>query len=123
MDVTLNKLQELVKDREAWHAAVYGVAKSWTWLSDWTELCVHVNLKLPKYPFLPSFPHFRQPWTYRIAQETLLSVVWQPGPEGSLGEKGHVCMDGWVPLLSIWNYPSIVNQLYSNIKKSFFFFF
>ena len=25
-------------DREAWHAAVHGVAKSWTWLSDWTEL-------------------------------------------------------------------------------------
>ena len=41
VDMSLGKLRELVMDREAWHATVYGITKSWTRPSDWTEL----NLK------------------------------------------------------------------------------
>ena len=40
MDMRLSRLQELVMDREAWHATVHRVPKSQTWLSDWTELCL-----------------------------------------------------------------------------------
>ena len=49
MDMSLSKFQDIVKDREAWHAAVHGVTKSWTRLSDWTELCDFLLNKAVKF--------------------------------------------------------------------------
>ena len=50
MEVSLSELQELVMDREAWRAAIHGVAKSQTRLRDWTELIVIESVMLSNHP-------------------------------------------------------------------------
>ena len=63
MHMNLSELRELVMDREAWHAAIHGVAKSRTWLSDWTELnwvCLYLKSKLVAERYLWHSPHY--PW-------------------------------------------------------------
>ena len=83
MDTSLSKLQEMVKDRD-WRAAVHGVAKSWTWLSDWTTKCVSVNLKLLIYPS-PAFTFGNHKFVFYILFFFLVrNMSVMPGGEAAI---------------------------------------
>ena len=73
MDMSLGKLRELVIDREAWYAAVHGIAKSQTRLSDWTELELNLCGELT---------HWKRPW------------YWERFKAG--GEEDNRGWDGWM---------------------------
>ena len=76
MDITLSTLWETVKDREAWHAAVHEVAKSQTWLSEWTTATNQSRLGISYYyKFLFTLVRSLKNFSHFIKFLTMLLVV------------------------------------------------
>ena len=114
MDMNLSKLQETLKDREAWRAAVHGVAKRWTWLSGWTTtrkvalitktsscqqekaIAPHSSILARKIPWMEEPGRLQSMGSWRVGHNwaTSLSLFplmhwrrkWQPTPVFLPGE-------------------------------------
>ena len=82
MDMALGGLWELVIYREAWRASVHGVAKSWTWLSDWTELLPRSKCLLISWLQSPSAVIFSS--VQSLSRIQLFATPWTTARQASL---------------------------------------
>jgi len=75
VDTSLSKLQEIVKDREAWRSAVHGVAKSWTQLSNWTTTCFIIIVANTHHAYYDSITRLDSFVTYNLLFLHILSAT------------------------------------------------